>query len=160
MAQCMQCLHMCCGVFPNRRNLWCCVADLEKAHGTHECLDKLLAHTVKCCPQAEVLWPMWAKEKWLGGDVRAAREVLRSTFERNSESEQIWLGEAEGVRGGKSSSLSPLTWRRASCESLESLCLSISKSELNHCFSELLSFALQELRRSLWASPLSTSMAS
>jgi pre-mRNA-processing factor 6 len=34
---------------------------------------------------------MWAKEKWLGGDVRAAREVLERAFVRNSESEQIWL---------------------------------------------------------------------
>jgi pre-mRNA-processing factor 6 len=34
---------------------------------------------------------MWAKEKWLGGDVPAAREVLDRAFVRNSESEQIWL---------------------------------------------------------------------
>ena len=34
---------------------------------------------------------MWAKEKWLGGDVPAAREVLERAFVRNSESEQIWL---------------------------------------------------------------------
>jgi pre-mRNA-processing factor 6 len=34
---------------------------------------------------------MWAKENWLGGDVRAACEVLKHTFMRNSESEQIWL---------------------------------------------------------------------
>ena len=75
-------------VFPDRRNLWRRAADLEKAHGTHESLDKLLAHAVECCPQAEVLWLMWAKEKWSGGDVRAAREVLVSAFVRNSESEQ------------------------------------------------------------------------
>ncbi|KAI9440170.1 hypothetical protein F5148DRAFT_841227 [Russula earlei] len=67
-------------VFPDRRNLWHRAADLEKAHGTHECLDKLLARAVECCPQAEVLWPMWAKEKWLGGDVCAACKVLGSTF--------------------------------------------------------------------------------
>jgi hypothetical protein len=34
---------------------------------------------------------MWAKEKWLGRDVRAAREVLERAFVRNSESEQISL---------------------------------------------------------------------
>jgi len=34
---------------------------------------------------------MSAKEKWLGGDVPAAREVLERAFVRNSESEQIWL---------------------------------------------------------------------
>ncbi|KAF8503248.1 hypothetical protein F5888DRAFT_1799581 [Russula emetica] len=75
-------------VFPDRRDLWRRAADLEKAHGTHETLDKLLARAVECCPQAEILWLMWAKEKWLGGDVRAA---LERAFVRNSESEQIWL---------------------------------------------------------------------
>jgi pre-mRNA-processing factor 6 len=78
-------------VFPDRRDLWRRAADLEKAHGTRENLDKLLARAVECCPQAEVLWLMWAKEKWLGGDVPAAREVLERAFVRNSESEQIWL---------------------------------------------------------------------
>ena len=34
---------------------------------------------------------MWAKEKWLVGDVPAAREVLERAFVANSESEQIWL---------------------------------------------------------------------
>jgi pre-mRNA-processing factor 6 len=34
---------------------------------------------------------MWAKEKWLGGDVPAAREVLEKAFDANPESEQIWL---------------------------------------------------------------------
>ncbi|KAF8261892.1 hypothetical protein EI94DRAFT_1744919 [Lactarius quietus] len=53
--------------------------------------DKLLARAVECCPQAEVLWLMWAKEKWLAGDVPVAREVLARAFVKNSESEQIWL---------------------------------------------------------------------
>jgi pre-mRNA-processing factor 6 len=77
-------------VFPDRCDLWRRAA-LEKAHGTHESLDKLLASAVECCPQAEVLWLMWVKEKWLGGDVHAAREELERAFVRNSESEQIWL---------------------------------------------------------------------
>ena len=34
---------------------------------------------------------MGAKEKWVSGDVRAAREVLERAFVRSSESEQIWL---------------------------------------------------------------------
>ena len=42
-------------VFPDRRDLWRRAADLEKAHGNHESLDKLLACAVECCPQAEVL---------------------------------------------------------------------------------------------------------
>lgn len=34
---------------------------------------------------------MAAKEKWLAGDVPAAREVLERSFVANPESEQIWL---------------------------------------------------------------------
>ena len=34
---------------------------------------------------------MWAKEKWISGDVPAAREVLEKAFVANPESEQIWL---------------------------------------------------------------------
>ncbi len=60
-------------VFPDCHDLWRCAADLENAHGLHESLEKLLVRAVECCPQAEVLWLMWAKEKWVGGDVRAAR---------------------------------------------------------------------------------------
>ena len=64
---------------------------MEKAHGTREALDAVLARAVACCPQAEVLWLMAAKEKWLAGDVPAAREVLERAFVANPESEQIWL---------------------------------------------------------------------
>ena len=90
-------------IFPDCRDLWRRAADPEKgrhaAHGTHENLDKLLACAVECCPQAEALWLMWAKEKWLGGDVHLAREVLEHAFVRNSESEWIWL--VAEARGGK-----------------------------------------------------------
>ena len=34
---------------------------------------------------------MAAKEKWLGGDVPAARQILDRAFVANPESEQIWL---------------------------------------------------------------------
>jgi pre-mRNA-processing factor 6 len=34
---------------------------------------------------------MAAKEKWMAGDVPAAREVLERAFVANKESEQIWL---------------------------------------------------------------------
>lgn len=42
-------------------------AQLEKSHGTRESLDDLLLRAVKYCPQAEVLWLMAAKEKWMAG---------------------------------------------------------------------------------------------
>jgi pre-mRNA-processing factor 6 len=51
----------------------------------------ILSQAVHYCPQAEVLWLMSAKEKWLAGDVPAAREVLEKAFIANPESEQIWL---------------------------------------------------------------------
>ena len=34
---------------------------------------------------------MAAKEKWIAGDVPAAREILERAFVANKESEQIWL---------------------------------------------------------------------
>ena len=39
-------------------------------------VDGLLRRATLRCPQAEVLWLMAAKEKWLAGDVNAAREIL------------------------------------------------------------------------------------
>ncbi|KAK0440011.1 PRP1 splicing factor, N-terminal-domain-containing protein [Desarmillaria tabescens] len=66
-------------VYPDRRALW------------QQGLDELLGRAVECCPQAEVLWLMAAKEKWLAGDVPGARGVLERAFIANQESEQIWL---------------------------------------------------------------------
>lgn len=51
-------------------------AECEKAHGTPESLDALLQQAVKYCPKAEVLWLMWAKERWLANDVTGARNIL------------------------------------------------------------------------------------
>ena len=34
---------------------------------------------------------MWAREKWIGRDFPAARDVLAKAFDANPESEQIWL---------------------------------------------------------------------
>ncbi|KAF8488325.1 hypothetical protein F5888DRAFT_1809771 [Russula emetica] len=78
-------------VFPDRRDLWRRAADLEKAHGTHETLDKLLARA----------------EKWLGGNIRVAREVLERASRELAvarellvrartiaDTEQIWLKSA------------------------------------------------------------------
>lgn len=95
-------------VYPDKRSLWRKAAELEKAHGTRyttffnsfsysthfafsESLDAILSRAVHYCPQAEVLWLMAAKEKWLAGNVPAAREVLERAFVANPESEQIWL---------------------------------------------------------------------
>lgn len=66
-------------------------AQLEKAHGTLDSLDTVLQEAVKYCPRAEVLWLMAAKEKWLAGQVPAARDILKLAFDANPESEDIWL---------------------------------------------------------------------
>lgn len=55
--------------FPHKKSIWRRAALLEKAHGTRESLAELLARSVQSCPQAEVLWLMSAKEKWLGVSV-------------------------------------------------------------------------------------------
>lgn len=55
-------------VFPGKKSIWRRAAQLEKASGTAESLDALLRKAVQYCPQAEVLWLMAAKEKWLSGE--------------------------------------------------------------------------------------------
>lgn len=64
---------------------------LEKEHGTPERLEEVLKEAVKHCPQAEHLWLMAAKEKWMAGDVPSARAILIEAFDANPNSEQIWL---------------------------------------------------------------------
>jgi pre-mRNA-processing factor 6 len=59
--------------------------------GCRQTLEDILSRAVKHCPQAEVLWLMFAKEKWLAGDVIGARKILEEAFGANPESEQIWL---------------------------------------------------------------------
>ena|ERR1700730_3816656 len=56
-----------------------------------ESYDALLQNAVIHCPQAEKLWLMLAKGKWLAGDVPGARLVLERAFTANPESEGIWL---------------------------------------------------------------------
>ena len=77
--------------FPAKKGLWLRAAQLEKDHGNHDELDRLLKTAVTYCPKAEILWLMAAKEKWQQGDVRAARDILNSAFKANADSEQIWL---------------------------------------------------------------------
>ncbi|VDO82989.1 unnamed protein product [Schistosoma margrebowiei] len=50
-----------------------------------------MRQAVSHCPQAEVLWLMAAKTRWLAGDVPAARSILARAFEANPNSEEIWL---------------------------------------------------------------------
>jgi pre-mRNA-processing factor 6 len=52
-------------------------------------LDALLR--IKYTPQANVLWLMCAKEKWLAGDVPATRHILQEAYAVIPESEETWL---------------------------------------------------------------------
>lgn len=77
--------------FPGKKRLWQQAAMLEKEYGTAESLEARLREGVQACPKAEVLWLMYAKEKWLGGDVPGARDILLQAFQANPQSQQIWL---------------------------------------------------------------------
>ena len=46
-----------------------------------------MSAAVAKCPGAEILWLVWAKEKWSRGDVAGAREVLVNAFKVNTDRE-------------------------------------------------------------------------
>lgn len=50
-----------------------------------------LRRTVHYYLQAEVIWLVPDREKWLAGDVLVEREVLQCAFVTNPENEEIWL---------------------------------------------------------------------
>ncbi|KAJ1772746.1 U4/U6 x U5 tri-snRNP complex subunit Prp1 [Coemansia sp. RSA 1813] len=78
---------------PTNVDLWRLAADLEREHNEDpQALDALLRRGVQYCPQAEVLWLIAAKEKWVrSGDVDGARVVLEEAFAANPNSESILL---------------------------------------------------------------------
>ena len=45
--------------------------------------------------QAEVLWLMAAKEKWLAGDLNGARIIMKEAFDANDDKESLWLAAAK-----------------------------------------------------------------
>jgi pre-mRNA-processing factor 6 len=55
--------------------------------GTPDSLEQLLSAAVAKCPGAEILWLVWAKEKWSRGDVAGAREVLVNAFKVKNDRE-------------------------------------------------------------------------
>ncbi|KAF5765492.1 putative 43kDa postsynaptic protein [Helianthus annuus] len=77
--------------FKSKKSVWLKAALLEKSHGTRESLDALLRKAVTYTPQAEVLWLRGAKEKWLAGDVPAARHILLEAYAAIPNSEEILL---------------------------------------------------------------------
>merc|ERR1719411_530476 len=52
-------------VFPKKKSIWKEAAFFEKEHGSRESLEAVLQQAVRHCPEAEVLWLMGAKSKWL-----------------------------------------------------------------------------------------------
>ncbi|VDM10396.1 unnamed protein product, partial [Wuchereria bancrofti] len=78
-------------VFPTKKGIWFAAAHFERNHGTTGSYDQLLQKAVEKCPKAETLWLMYAKSKWLAGDVKASREILARAFQNNPNSEEIWM---------------------------------------------------------------------
>nr|CCA14044.1 hypothetical protein SORBIDRAFT_08g016670 [Albugo laibachii Nc14] len=93
-------------VFPGKKSIWLRAIALEKQIVSESqksdaksdsnkadpaAIGHLLDQAVKCCPNAEVLWLMAAKEAWTNGSVENARLILRQAFNANPNSEQIWL---------------------------------------------------------------------
>ncbi|WRT66209.1 uncharacterized protein IL334_003162 [Kwoniella shivajii] len=81
--------------FPTSPSVWRKAAEFEKAHGTPQAVQDILAQGVQHCPHAEVLWLMAAKEKWVGGDVPGAQAILSEAFKQNEDSESIFLAAAK-----------------------------------------------------------------
>lgn len=77
--------------YPRRRQIWELAAAFERRRGDSQSLDALLQRAVKHCPQAEILWLMWAKERWTSGSVEGARQILTQAFAANTDSEDIWI---------------------------------------------------------------------
>lgn len=83
-------------VFPSKKSIWLAAVKFEKSFGTREKVDELLQRAVKACPHSELLWLMWAKEKWISwNDIEAARNVLRLAFIESPDNDQLWLAAAK-----------------------------------------------------------------
>lgn len=75
--------------FPSKKNLWIQMANLEKKYGTPESTEEVLAKSVGFCIGSDTLWLMYAKHKWVSGDVNGAREVLKRAFDANPDKESV-----------------------------------------------------------------------
>ncbi|KAJ1964750.1 U4/U6 x U5 tri-snRNP complex subunit Prp1 [Dipsacomyces acuminosporus] len=77
---------------PTSMDIWRSASELEREYGTMADLEGLLKRAVQYCPQAEVLWLIAAKEKWIKqNDVDGARVILEEAFKANPNSEEIIL---------------------------------------------------------------------
>lgn len=107
--------------FPDDDSLWLQLAFLEKEHGTAPgAVAAVLERGLAACPQAEPLWLMLAKERWVtDGDVPRARDTLQQAFAQNPESEDIWLAavKLESEIGEKQRAQKLLANARSHCPS-------------------------------------------
>ncbi|DAZ94485.1 TPA: hypothetical protein N0F65_003419 [Lagenidium giganteum] len=81
-------------VFPGKKSIWLRAVALEKQvnRGNNATeVEALLQRAVTCCPNAEILWLMAAKEVWNNGSVENARAILQKGFAANPNSEAILL---------------------------------------------------------------------
>lgn len=76
---------------PTKKSLWRKAAEFEKNIGNQDNYFEVLEKGVSACPHSEILWLMFAKEKWINKDLEGARSILGRSFEYNPNSEDIWL---------------------------------------------------------------------
>ena len=113
-------------IFPTKKSIWRSYAFFEKDLGMKDNLKQILARAIHECPQAPVLWLIYAKEMWVGGDVPLARDILRQAFDHHPDSEQIWLaaiklemetqnfGEAEILlKDARENASTPTVWMKS-----------------------------------------------
>jgi pre-mRNA-processing factor 6 len=81
--------------FPGDVSVWRTFAEFESRFGSRKQLGCVLESGVACCPRAEVLWLMSAKDRWTCDGAASARKVLTRAFQANPESEAILLAAAK-----------------------------------------------------------------
>uniref|UniRef100_A0A914YJP7 Pre-mRNA splicing factor n=1 Tax=Panagrolaimus superbus TaxID=310955 RepID=A0A914YJP7_9BILA len=114
-------------VFRKKKSIWRAAISFEREHGTVESYENLLKKATDECPNAQDLWLMYAKSRWLNEDVDDARRILANAFEFNPDSENIWLaavkleseiGEHNKARkllaNARSKAPSPRVWMKSS----------------------------------------------
>lgn len=77
--------------FPKKKGIWLQAANFEREHGTVESYEELLKQATESCSKCETLWLMYAKSRWLQQEVHEARQILARAFEKNPNSEDIWV---------------------------------------------------------------------
>lgn len=77
--------------FPKKKGIWSRAAFFEKEYGSVASYEALLEKATENCPNAENLWLMYAKSRWMQNNVESSRKILARAFQNNPNSEEIWM---------------------------------------------------------------------